>query len=174
MSVPYNVYGGLQDNGCHMGPSTRRGGGNIPFEDWTDVGCADGFYNEVDWSDNRYLYNESQFGGISRIDLTTGQTGNGSRGRPQLAGALSLELERADRRVAAQRRHRSITRRRYVLRSPYPRRVAGNIISPDLTVNDPAKRGGGGNITYATITTLTSRPSYRACSGSAPMTATCR
>jgi hypothetical protein len=29
MAVPYNVYGGLQDNGCHKGPSTMRGGGTI-------------------------------------------------------------------------------------------------------------------------------------------------
>ena len=79
--VPYNVYGGTQDNGCHKGPSTRRGGGNIPFEDWTNVGCADGFYNEVDWKDSRWLYNESQFGGIS-ANRSEDRTVRRSAGRP--------------------------------------------------------------------------------------------
>ena len=44
-----------------------------------------------------------------------------------------------------------------VLRSPF-RGNTWDVISPDLTVNDPAKRGGGGNITYATISTLTESP----------------
>ena len=106
MDVPYNVYGGLQDNGCYKGPSTRRGGGNIPFEAWTNVGCADGFYNEVDWRDSRWLYNESQFGGIARLDQLTGTSGNLGQNRPAAAGgrAVPLELERADPRVAAQQR----------------------------------------------------------------------
>ena len=44
-----------------------------------------------------------------------------------------------------------------VLRSPF-RGDTWEAISPDLTANDPAKRGGGGNITYATITTFDESP----------------
>ena len=46
----------------------------IVFEDWQTVGGGDGFYNEFDTVTNRYLYNESQFGAMSRIDLYTGET----------------------------------------------------------------------------------------------------
>ena len=74
MQVPYNVYGGLQDNGSLRGPSTKRGGGPIVFEDWQSVGGGDGMYNVVDTVTNRYLYNESQFGSIGRTDLLTGET----------------------------------------------------------------------------------------------------
>ena len=70
---PYNVDGGLQDNGSVRGPSSKRGGGRIVFEDWQTVGGGDGFYNVVDTVTNRYLYNESQFGSISRTDLYTGE-----------------------------------------------------------------------------------------------------
>ena len=49
------------------------------------------------------------------------------------------------------------TPRKVVLRSPIRGETWENI-SPDLTVNDPAKRGGGGNITYATITTIDESP----------------
>ena len=152
---PYNVFGGTQDNGCHMGPSSRAGGGNIPFEAWANVGCADGFYNEVDWRESRWLYNESQFGGFSRTDLLTGQTGGvGPRPTPtepyrfNWSAPILVSPHNADVVYHAAQ---------YVLRSPF-RAERWELISPDLTVNDPAKRGGGGNITYATISTLDESP----------------
>ncbi len=83
MEQPYNVYGGIQDNGSMRGPSSMKGGGNIPFEAWYRVGGGDGFYNVVDPTDSRWLYNESQFGAIQRLDQKTGQ----SRIDPLLAPA---------------------------------------------------------------------------------------
>ncbi|MCK7537187.1 MAG: hypothetical protein MZV63_42585 [Marinilabiliales bacterium] len=38
---PYNVYGGLQDNGSWMGPSRKPGG--ITNSDWKNIGYGDGF-----------------------------------------------------------------------------------------------------------------------------------
>merc|ERR1711991_740162 len=38
---PYNVYGGLQDNGSWFGPSSSPGG--VEAGDWTSVGAGDGF-----------------------------------------------------------------------------------------------------------------------------------
>jgi photosystem II stability/assembly factor-like uncharacterized protein len=71
--VPYNVYGGLQDNGSVRGPSTMRSGRPIPFEAWQTVGGGDGMFNVVDPVTNRYLYNSSQNGSIQRTDLYTGE-----------------------------------------------------------------------------------------------------
>jgi photosystem II stability/assembly factor-like uncharacterized protein len=154
--VPYNVYGGTQDNGCHKGPSTRRGGGNIPFEDWSNVGCADGFYNEVDWRDSRWLYNESQFGGIQRHDQRTGQSQSLAGGRPPFADGYRWNWS-APILVSPHNSDVIYHAAQVVLRSPF-RGDRWEIISPDLTVNDQAKRGGGGNITYATITTFDESP----------------
>lgn len=72
MARPYNVYGGMQDFGTWRGPSTKRGRWPIRFEDWEHVSGADGSYAEVDPSDNRWLYVESQNGSISRNDQRTG------------------------------------------------------------------------------------------------------
>ena len=83
MEYPYNIYGGLQDNGSWRGPSTKRGGGPIYFEDWERVGGGDGMYNVVDWSNNRYLYNESQFGPLQRLDLLTGERKSIRYSRPE-------------------------------------------------------------------------------------------
>ncbi len=66
MEYPYNVYGGLQDFGSWKGPSTKKGRFPIRFEDWEHVLGGDGFYNQVDPTNGRWLYTESQFGGLSR------------------------------------------------------------------------------------------------------------
>ena len=43
MREPYNVYGGLQDNGSWRGPSAVWQQGGIRNHHWRDVGCGDGF-----------------------------------------------------------------------------------------------------------------------------------
>ncbi len=72
MDYPYNVYGGTQDFGTWKGPSTKRGRFPIRMEDWQHVRGADGGYVQVDPSDSRWLYVESQNGAISRNDQKTG------------------------------------------------------------------------------------------------------
>jgi photosystem II stability/assembly factor-like uncharacterized protein len=69
---PYNVYGGLQDNGSWMGPSER--GGGIHNKDWINVGGGDGFAVVADALDNNIIYSESQGGNISRLNRKTGET----------------------------------------------------------------------------------------------------
>ena len=153
MAYPYNVYGGLQDNGSHRGPSTKRGGGPIMFEDWERVGRGDGMYNEVDWSNNRYLYNEMQFGPIERLDLLTNERRSVRYSRPhQGDGQLRwnwnapIVVSRHDNNVIYHGGN-------VVLRSSF-RGESWEEISPDLTTNDPAKIRGIGNIQYCTITAL--------------------
>ena len=69
---PYNVYGGLQDNGSWKGPSSAPGG--IKNKDWRGVGGGDGFAVVADATDNNIIYSESQGGNINRINLKTGES----------------------------------------------------------------------------------------------------
>lgn len=69
MENPYNVYGGLQDNGSWSGPSRSPGG--ISNSDWKEVGGGDGFYVFVDPHDKDILYFESQGGYVSRLHRST-------------------------------------------------------------------------------------------------------
>src|SRR5262249_13348058 len=72
---PYNVYGGLQDNGSWGGPSrTLRGSGPIN-EDWVGVFGGDGFVCRVDPIDPDLVYFEMQDGGMARRNLRTGEFG---------------------------------------------------------------------------------------------------
>ena len=73
MATPYNVYGGLQDNGSWMGPSETYRQAGILNSDWTRLGGGDGFINLVDTTSNTIVYTESQYLGLSRVDLRTGE-----------------------------------------------------------------------------------------------------
>ena len=75
MAVPYNVCGGLQDNGSWCGPS-RRKQGPITNAMWFAVGGGDGFYTAQDPTDQSIVYSESQGGNMSRLNLVTGERTN--------------------------------------------------------------------------------------------------
>ena len=71
--IPYNVYGGLQDNGSWRGPSTVWLPGGIRNLHWQEVGFGDGFDTIPDPDNARAGYAMSQGGMLSRYDLDTGQ-----------------------------------------------------------------------------------------------------
>jgi len=175
MSYPYRVAGGLQDNGSLMGPSTKPGaaasgrravtGGGIPpgppirLEDWFGVGGGDGMYNVFDRATNRYLYNESQFGPLSRIDLVTGEAKGISYGRlkPETrwnwCAPIHVSYHNSD----------TIYHCGNIVVMSTNRGESWTEISPDLTTNDASKltvggKGGDGNIQYCTITTFDESP----------------
>ncbi len=68
---PYNVYGGLQDNGSWYGKSTNK-----ESIDWTDegqygfkrMGGGDGMQVQIDPRDHNTVYTGSQFGAYMRIN----------------------------------------------------------------------------------------------------------
>jgi photosystem II stability/assembly factor-like uncharacterized protein len=74
MRKPYNIYGGLQDNGSWGGPSRTWYRNGITNEDWFRVGGGDGFYTQVDPTDHTTIYVESQNGRLSRFGLNTGRS----------------------------------------------------------------------------------------------------
>jgi photosystem II stability/assembly factor-like uncharacterized protein len=63
MAKPYNIYGGLQDNGTYKGSSR-----SIPNETspWETISGGDGFYIQI--ASDFTVYAGSQFGYYSRID----------------------------------------------------------------------------------------------------------
>ena len=71
MEVPYNIYGGMQDNHSWMGPSATRHWLGILADDWKQVGFGDGMYQQPD-PESFMLYNASQNGNMIRVDRKTG------------------------------------------------------------------------------------------------------
>ncbi len=78
MAKPYNVYGGLQDNGVWWGSSKSnpddkswlQGGQN----DFKFLYGGDGMQVQVDTRENNTVYSGYQFGYYARIDKTTGDS----------------------------------------------------------------------------------------------------
>lgn len=68
---PYNVCGGLQDNGTWHGPSRTFVREGIQSADWKTIGGGDGFFCVIDHADPSTVYVESQDGSVSRVDLKT-------------------------------------------------------------------------------------------------------
>ncbi len=71
---PYNVFGGLQDNGVWYGSSNYRASkrwqssGEYPYK---SIGGGDGMQVQIDNRDNNLIYTGSQFGYYFRLNLKT-------------------------------------------------------------------------------------------------------
>ena len=151
MEDPYNVYTGLQDNGSWRGPSNGLSG-QITLDDWQAVGGGDGFYNVVDHNDSRWLYNESQFGNIQRVDQ---KMGVGQRIRPTgVQGKPAPRFNWNSPILISPHNSQIVYFGGNVLFRSLDRAENWQEISPDLTLNDPVKIAGKGNIQYCTITTI--------------------
>jgi photosystem II stability/assembly factor-like uncharacterized protein len=118
-STPYRVFGGLQDNGTWGGATRTTRGEGLGTADWFRVMGSDGFQVEVDLEHNHLLYCESQYGGLRRYDLSTGEAKEikpgGSLGLPALRFNWNtpIALSPHDARViyvGSQQVHRSANR----------------------------------------------------------------
>lgn len=133
---PYNIYGGLQDNGSWYGPS--QAGGGVKAKDWNSIGGGDGFrvlkhptkniiYSEMQGAENvwRYDADNKLVKTIQPLPV---------EGYPKLRfnwnAPMAVSKHQPDRfYMGSQFVHRS--------------EDMGNtweIISPDLTTNDPSKQ----------------------------------
>lgn len=74
--TPYQICGGLQDNGVWCGPSRTRDTSGISDADWYPVDGGDGMWVQIPADDPYTVYAESQFGAVSRLDLRTWQREN--------------------------------------------------------------------------------------------------
>lgn len=75
--TPYNVYGGLQDNGVWVGPHTYEANegwhqsGRYPYE---SIMGGDGMQVQIDSRNSNIVYTGFQFGNYFRINRTTNET----------------------------------------------------------------------------------------------------
>ena len=71
--LPYNIYGGLQDNGSWRGPSEVFENGGIRNLHWQEVGFGDGFDTIPDPDDSMKGFVMSQGGFLSTFNLRNGE-----------------------------------------------------------------------------------------------------
>ncbi len=135
--IPYNVYGGMQDNGSWVGPAYVWQSSGIRNTDWTELYFGDGFDVVPDPDNNRYVYAMYQGGNVARIDKTTGQNHSIKPLHPE-----GEELRFHWNAAIAQDPFNSkglYFGSQYVHKSE-DQGNSWEIISPDLTTNNPEKQ----------------------------------
>jgi photosystem II stability/assembly factor-like uncharacterized protein len=133
--LPYNVYGGLQDNGTWMGPSHT--GGGIAARHWKNLDAGDGFWAFVDPKDEDIVYTEYQGGRLSRGRMSNGEQKNVAPmqriGDPKLRYNWNTPIH-----IGA-KSGRVYYGSQFLFRSA-DQGETWDRISGDLTTNDPAKQ----------------------------------
>ena len=137
MDFPYNVGGGMQDNGSWVGPAYVLKPGGIRNYDWQEIYFGDGFDVGFRPDNSRYAYAMSQGGNLGYVDRVTGKTNfikpvhpEGERLRFNWNAAFAQNpFQDCGIYYGSQYVHKSMD--------------CGNsweIISPDLTTNDTTKQ----------------------------------
>ncbi|WP_298534655.1 hypothetical protein [uncultured Algibacter sp.] len=70
--IPYNVYGGMQDNGSHKGPAYVWKYQGIRNSYWQEISFGDGFDVIPDKANSRFGWSMSQQGSVYYYDSKTG------------------------------------------------------------------------------------------------------
>jgi len=164
MADPYNVYGGLQDNGSWMGPS--RAVDAIANRHWRNIGMGDGFWVFSDPADADYVYVEYQGGKVSRFRKSTGESKDikplPRAGEPEFRFNWNTPIHMSPSHPGT-----IYLGGQFLFRSR-DHGESWDRISPDLTTNDPARqhqeKSGGLTIDnsdaekYETIFTIAESP----------------
>lgn len=138
LEFPYNVYGGMQDNGSWYGPAYVLKDQGIRNSYWQEVMFGDGFDVVPDLKDNRYGYAMSQGGSVGRFDKLTGNVKNIKPTHPDSKMKLrfnwnsAIAVDPFDNETlyfGSQFVHKSINKGH-----------EWTLISPDLTTNNPEKQ----------------------------------
>ena len=134
---PYNVYGGMQDNGSWKGPAYVWRAQGIRNSYWQEISFGDGFDVVPDRDDSRYGWTMSQQGSVLRYDW---ETGNNYLVRPVALDAdtqlrfnwnAAINIDPFDNNTVyfgSQYVHKSTDKGE-----------TWSLISGDLTTNDPEK-----------------------------------
>ena len=154
----YRVAGGLQDNENFAGPNQVASKEGVRNSDWSALTGGDGFYVVFDPTDRDIFYAESQEGNIHRINLRNGER---RELRPEPAeGQVRYRFHWNSPLIGSKHK-------------PGVLYLAGNrvfrltnrieqfqVISPDLTRNDPAKTEatGSGAENFGVVYSLAESP----------------
>ncbi len=135
---PYNVYGGMQDNGSWRGPAYVWKAQGIRNSYWQEISFGDGFDVVPDRDDSRYGWSMSQQGFVSRYDHITGNNYTVKPTHPDpdvflrfnWNSAINIDpFDNSTIYFGSQFVHKSTDKG-----------LTWEVISPDLTTNDPEKQ----------------------------------
>ena len=135
--IPYNVYGGMQDNGSWRGPAYIWRSQGIRNSYWQEISFGDGFDVIPDKDDSRYGWTMSQQGFVSRYDWKTGNNYSVRPTHPESQINLRFNWNAAIN-IDPKANNIIYFGSQFVHKST-DKGETWSIISPDLTTNNPKK-----------------------------------
>ncbi len=151
---PYNIVGGLQDNGVMRGPSTYKYGKSDP-QSWKAIYGGDGSCVAIDPKDGNVVYVALQFGNAARMNLKTDETVR-IKPRPELSARVKekpLRYNWITPFVLSPHSDDILYYGTQKLYRSFDRGDTWTAISGDLTSNPEQ-----GDVPFGTITTISESP----------------
>lgn len=154
MDTPFRVYGSVQDHGSFRGVvDLSRGRDKIPAVEFERAPGWEGSHHAIDPTDAQTVYAAGFYGSIYRQDMRTNE-------RAQIApkaepGAEPLRGQWLAPFILSPHNPRVLYHGMNFLFRSWDRGDVFERISPDLSHNDPTRRG---DIPYQTITSITESP----------------
>jgi photosystem II stability/assembly factor-like uncharacterized protein len=149
--VPYMVYGQMQDDGSMRGPSNSRSGKTIRPAQWTTTaGCETG-WNIPDPVDPDIVWGGCYAGVVERFDAKTGMSRTVSvwpertMGAP--ASAIKLRMNWTFPIAISPHDHNKVYVGSQYVHATTDGGQTWEMVSPDLTRNDPSMMGDSGGLT---------------------------
>ena len=135
---PYNVYGGMQDNGSWRGPAYVWKAQGIRNSYWQEIAFGDGFDVVPDKDNSQFGYAMSQQGYVSRYDHITGNNFTVRPTPPNDSTKLRFNWNAAIGQDPFD--NNTVYFGSQFVHKSTDKGLTWNIISPDLTTNDPEKQ----------------------------------
>ncbi|MFL5739671.1 MAG: WD40/YVTN/BNR-like repeat-containing protein [Flavisolibacter sp.] len=135
--IPYNVMGGLQDNGSWHGPAYTWTNSGIRNYYWDNIGGGDGFDAMPDADNSDWVYSMSQGGSLQRLNYKTGE--RWFIKPPELDTTKKLRFNWNSAIAQDPFEHATIYYGSQFVHKSTDKGASWQIISPDLTTNDPVK-----------------------------------
>jgi len=136
--LPYHIMGGMQDNGSWRGPAYTWIDGGIKNFFWDNIWGGDGFDMSPDPQDANWVYAMSQMGGLGRYNIATGE--QNSLQPPGLDAKKRLRFNWNAAFAQAPEDAATIYYGSQFVHKSTNKGNTWQIISPDLTTNNPAQQ----------------------------------
>ncbi|MEQ8476267.1 MAG: hypothetical protein RIB54_08490 [Fulvivirga sp.] len=133
--MPYNVYGGMQDNGNWSGPGYTWKRGGIRTLYWQYLVGGDGFYISPDLDNSRFGYGTSQNGDLYRYDKLTGYYSSIKPHAPDLQTTLRFNWNAAFEKDPFDKN--GVYYGSQFVHKSTDKGATWEVISPDLSTNNP-------------------------------------
>lgn len=154
LAEPFYVYGSIQDHGSRRGKvDLSNGRHNIPALDWENAPGGEGCSHDIDPTDPNIVYSAGFYGNLQRTDMKTGKTKTivpkPKKDQEKYRGQWIAPF------ILSPHNHKVIYHGMNYLFKSEDMGETWKKISPDLTYNDPNKKG---DIPYQTIFSISESP----------------